>query len=91
MGQFRLRKKYRKKDFDASVADKPTDESSLSISQSEDKGGMNRFRPKSFVMQPRDQVKANYIKPLGWPSRSGYDYQEEGEKVGTSESRHGVR
>ena len=60
MGQFRLRSKYKKKNIDTDVRN----ESGLSASASRGKQ-LSRFRPKSFVMQPRDQTGAGSIRAIG--------------------------
>ena len=61
MGQFRLRKKYRTKELVPS-----TDDSSESgLENSGDPKNLMRFRPKSFVMQPRDQTSTEFARPIG--------------------------
>ena len=58
MGQFRLRKKYRKRDLVPGASDTAETE----LKSSDQSSNLIRFRPKSFVMQPRDQTSATLIK-----------------------------
>ena len=61
MSQFRIRKKFRKKELAENVASS----SKSTLSQSESDKKLRRFRPKSFVMKPRNQTETTIIKPVG--------------------------